>query len=211
MSVSDEDIQKACAVMQRQASRLTARGLPSGLNEDDLLSAGNEALDRAVREFDPELGVPFLFYAARCMRCAMLVAIRNQARRTRKQVALEVTNQNGETALLRPDPKAVDPALEVEAREKLVPRQKRSTVVLTEVRAVTPAAAEVGQMVQRLRLAMFDGISEKDVADVMRGLVERAKSGNIQAARLLLDHIAGGRSGCTVKQAVIVNPPDESP
>jgi hypothetical protein len=68
-------------------------------------------------------------------------------------------------------------------------------------------SVEVGQMVERLRLAMFGGISEQEVADVMRGLVDRARGGNVAAARLLLDHIAGGRSGCTVQQAVIVHPP----
>jgi hypothetical protein len=62
-------------------------------------------------------------------------------------------------------------------------------------------------MVQRLRLAMFGGISEQDVVDVMRGLVESARNGNVAAARLLLDNIAGGGSGCSVQQAVIVHTP----
>jgi hypothetical protein len=45
----------------------------------------------------------------------------------------------------------------------------------------------------------------------MRGLVQRAKSGNVQAARLLLEHIAGGRSGCTMTACRTVQPPGEAP
>jgi DNA-directed RNA polymerase specialized sigma24 family protein len=207
MSVSDEDVQKAFAVMQRQAKRLSARGLPAGLSEEDLCSAGGTALARAAREFDPDLGFPFEHYAARCMRTAMLEEIRKQARRNKKQQPLESEDEDGRGTILIADASAPDPAQEAEARELLVPTRKRSTVVLTQVRAATPAAAQVGQMVERLRLAMFGGISEQDVSDVMHALVERAKEGNVAAARLLLDHIAGGRSGCTVQQAVIVNPP----
>src|SRR5689334_4128134 len=110
MSVSDQDIQSACVVMQRQASRLARRGLPSGLNEEDLLSAGNTALARALREFDPGLGFPFLNYAARCMRNAMLLEVRKQASRARREHPLEITSQDGETALILPDRKASDPA-----------------------------------------------------------------------------------------------------
>jgi DNA-directed RNA polymerase specialized sigma24 family protein len=206
MPVSDEEVQSACAVMERQARRLAARGLPAGITEEDLCSAGGVALARAARDFDPDFGFPFAHFAARCVRCAMLEEIRQQARRNRKQRPLQGEDNNG-CPVPRIDVKASDPAQEAEARKLLRPMKKRSTVVLTQVRASSPAAAEVGQMVQRLRMALFGGISEQDVADVLRGLVERARGGNVAAARLLLEHIAGGRSGCSVQQAVIVHPP----
>lgn len=207
MPVTDEEVQRAYQVLEHQARKLAGRGLPAGISEEDLQSAGGLALARAVQQFDPQLGFPFAHYAARCVRGAMLEEVRKQARRNKRQQPLEAEDDEGRRTVLLPDGRAADPSEVAEVRELVAPRKKRSTVVLTQVRAGSPADAEVAQMVARLRLAMFGGVSEQDVAAVMKGLVERARQGNVPAARLLLDYIAGGRTGCTMQQAVIVHPP----
>ena len=50
-----------------------------------------------------------------------------------------------------------------------------------------PHAARVAQ----LRKALFDTVTEQDMQDVIRALVDAAKGGDIQAARILFDRILG--------------------
>ena len=50
-----------------------------------------------------------------------------------------------------------------------------------------PLAAKVG----RLREAAFDAVSEADMRAVLAKLVEQAKAGDIQAAKVLLDRCLG--------------------
>lgn len=45
--------------------------------------------------------------------------------------------------------------------------------------------------VAELRSALLDAVSEDDVKDVARALVEQATGGNVQAARVLLNRLMG--------------------
>jgi hypothetical protein len=55
-----------------------------------------------------------------------------------------------------------------------------------------------------LRQALFEALDSDAVRDVVTALVEKAKKGDIQAARLLLTY-AVGTPNVSVKNAVIVN------
>ncbi len=50
-----------------------------------------------------------------------------------------------------------------------------------------PHAAQVG----RLRSALLDAVTEDDMRAIIASLVEKAKSGSIQAARVLFDRVLG--------------------
>lgn len=48
-----------------------------------------------------------------------------------------------------------------------------------------------GGRVARLRSALLGAVSEADVHEVIAALVERAKAGDVQAARLVLERVLG--------------------
>lgn len=45
-----------------------------------------------------------------------------------------------------------------------------------------------------LRAAMFNGISETDVSDVVKGIVAKAKCGDPQSQKLFFDYLLGGKT-----------------
>lgn len=54
-----------------------------------------------------------------------------------------------------------------------------------------------------LRQALFDGVTEADVAEIAQGLVKKAKEGDLAATKLLLSYLVGGVAagggGTTIK------------
>lgn len=50
-------------------------------------------------------------------------------------------------------------------------------------------------MQNKLRQAIFDGVKEQDVKDVVQGIVKRAKDGDQQAMKYFFEYILGGKSG----------------
>lgn len=183
-----------------------ARRLPSGINRDDLESAGNLAVTQAMRTFDPALGFEFLNYAARAARNAMANEMARQRQRNRNREPMEIRGSDDPEgrALVRVDPKAGDPAEIAEVRE-MVRKRKRRSLVLTQVRAGSPEVAEIAAKAQQLRAAAFAAVGEQDMADVMKMIVANAKSGHVGSARLLLDYVGSGRGqGASVQQAIIL-------
>jgi hypothetical protein len=105
----------------------------------------------------------------------------------------------------RADPKASDPSEVAEARELVrVPRRAHKPASAAELTRTLPSPSEVADRVTALRAAMFGAVSESDVADVMRAVVDRAKGGSTRDAKLLLDLLAPARSGVTVHQQAVV-------
>lgn len=200
------NIDQAMRLVPAIARKLSDR-LPAGISQDDLESAGNLALTLASRSFDASLGFSFTSYAARAIRNAMLAELAKQRRLNERRVPLEIQGDDGERSMMRPDVKAVDPA-DLAATRELVQsvQRKRSSLVLTQVRATSPAVAEIAQAAQRLRTAAFQSVSEQDMSDVMKTLVKRAKDGHVGSARLLLDYVGNGRgtAGASMQQAIIV-------
>lgn len=69
---------------------------------------------------------------------------------------------------------------------------------------VVRADKQTGQWVAALKAACFNAVSPHDMTDIMKVIVKKAKKGNIQATKLLLDYLCGGKAG-GVNQTVIVN------
>ena len=87
------------AVVGYQVNALMSR-LPPHVMRDDLVSAGNLALLRAARSYDPDTGVPFARWAALRIRGALLDELRSQdwATRQARQKATRVATVSHELA-----------------------------------------------------------------------------------------------------------------
>lgn len=72
---------------------------------------------------------------------------------------------------------------------------------------LTPVNAEVASWQARLREAMFDGIKEQDVKDIVASLVQRAKDGDAQATRMVFEYLLGGARGASTVNNVQINAP----
>ena len=57
----------------------------------------------------------------------------------------------------------------------------------------------------KLRKALLDAISEEAIGDIVRGLIEAAKGGDVQAAKLLLDRGLGKQSAAEAPRIAIQN------
>lgn len=45
----------------------------------------------------------------------------------------------------------------------------------------------------KLRTAMFDGVTEQDVTDVVKSIVEKAKAGDAKSQQVFFDYIVGAK------------------
>lgn len=77
---------------------------------------------------------------------------------------------------------------------------KKRTILTAPVQSPAPNVAD---WMARLRAALFDAVTETDVAEIAGSLVKKAKEGDLQATRLLFSYVLGS-SSVNVKQAVIV-------
>lgn len=199
----NDRITSAADLVPWQARRFPR--LPRGITTDDLESAGNEALVHAATAWDPDHGTPWRTYARVAVKNAMKNVVRTA--RTRRSVPLEIEAEDG-TMLPRPDPKAADPADRAAAREMVgVPRARRGHV---SPAGPAPDPVVVATKAVALREAMFAEIQTEDAAAIVRRVAEKAKTGDLRAARLFFDLIAPARTGTTVvqQQAVIINRDD---
>lgn len=65
--------------------------------------------------------------------------------------------------------------------------------------------SDVGNWQARLRNALFDAVTETDVTEIAKSLVDKAKGGDLGATRLLFSYVLGGTS-VKVNQAVFLPP-----
>jgi hypothetical protein len=63
---------------------------------------------------------------------------------------------------------------------------------LDEARVATPKPNGVGAWADKLRQAAFDAVKESDMTDLMGSLMKRAKDGDNNAAKLVLNYLTGG-------------------
>lgn len=160
-------------------------------SEDELRSAGHEALVRSALRYDPSEGVPFAAFAHYRIRGAMLDAIRRVApslrARSRAMRALESTqalleqSQQTNSARESADPRSL--AERVQAAADLV-AQATAAVILAKGghedpdalvgSATSPEAAVLDREAKALLEAAVDGLSEPEQALVdavyIRGL-----------------------------------------
>jgi len=77
--------------------------------------------------------------------------------------------------------------------------------------APPPSRAALAEVQEELQLAVYGGISERDVTEIMKSMVDKAKRGDIKAARLVLDIIRPTHAPAPLIQnnvGVGVNVPD---
>jgi RNA polymerase sigma factor (sigma-70 family) len=182
------------------------RNLPPGINRDDLVSVGNEAVVEALQFYDPACGVSFKTCCKTTIRSRMIDAIRAAQRHSRKRVGLEETRPDGERSALPADPKAEDPAVVAQAREKA--RRVKTRTTVTDLATSLPAPEDVAQRVLDLRAAMFAAVKPEDIREVMSAVVAQAQNGNLRAAKLLID-LLGPSSGVTVQTAIVQTTSEE--
>lgn len=68
-------------------------------------------------------------------------------------------------------------------------------------------SSEVSCWQASMRAALYNGVTENDMADIVRGLVERAKKGDLKAADMLFKWTMG-QPQVTVKQTVVMRDGD---
>lgn len=79
---------------------------------------------------------------------------------------------------------------------------------------LTPQANAVASYQETLREAMFDAVTEADVAAIVKGIVSKAKEGDEKSLKLLFEYILGGRQGppqIRDSNVVINEPPNGRP
>jgi len=84
---------------------------------------------------------------------------------------------------------------------------------LDEVAQGESTAAQLILMQNDLRLSVFDGISQQDVKEIVEVLVAKAKKGDLQAMRFVLEYIVGTRNHpfMAIQNNVHVQPPVPPP
>lgn len=74
---------------------------------------------------------------------------------------------------------------------------------------LTPPQNETESFQNKLRLAMYGAITEQDMAEIVKGMVQRAKDGDEKAVRMVFEYLLAG--GKTPSQATQINvyPPEK--
>lgn len=88
---------------------------------------------------------------------------------------------------------------------------KHSVARLKDVAAGLPSIDESAACAQKLKAAMFDGITEKDKATIMGKLKDKALSGDLKATELLLKVIGQAAPTPTYSVGVRVNQDGRQP
>lgn len=69
-------------------------------------------------------------------------------------------------------------------------------------------SSEVSSWQAAMRAALFDGVTEGDMAEIVKGLVQRAKKGDLKATDMLFKWTMG-QPQVTVNRTVVMNRVDE--
>jgi hypothetical protein len=64
-----------------------------------------------------------------------------------------------------------------------------NSLKLAEIRKSLPPIDMAAQCATRLKQAMFDGITEADMGEIMKGLVKKAKEGDAKATKVLFETV----------------------
>lgn len=172
---------------------------------EELLGVCQAVLVEAALQFDPEVSHNGLegFAAYAGQRCKWQIAQWFREQTPPSVTSLDAPLRSGDCRRgdLLPDRRVLPPdavVSQVEVAEAASVRPVR----LAEVRQ-REVVPEAGQWAAKLRLACYNAVTEDDMTGVMAAVVKKAKKGDLAAAKLLLDYLAGGRHG-GVQQTVIV-------
>jgi hypothetical protein len=192
-------------IVERAARNVAGRRDPELIEE--LVAIGNLALTEASQQFDPSTGEELQKFLYRRVRRAMDNELRRFAYHGRRVQRLDSPlsrdDPDGATVVTATaDRRASDPATEVAAAESMLPAKRGyNSLRLDQVEVLAPIG--VGDWAAKLRAATFNAVNETDMTEVMQAVVKRAKLGDLAAAKLLLDYMAGGRQG-NVRQTIVV-------
>lgn len=76
---------------------------------------------------------------------------------------------------------------------------------LSEAREMTPAPKGIGAWAEKLREAAMSSVEETDMKDIMSSMVKRAKNGDMQAAKFVMQFIGSmGTEGAQKPQNVVI-------
>jgi hypothetical protein len=68
--------------------------------------------------------------------------------------------------------------------------RKNQIVTLSQARRALPSLGESAACAQKLKAAIFEGIRESDMKEIMERLVKKAKQGDLAATKTLLDFLS---------------------
>ncbi len=74
---------------------------------------------------------------------------------------------------------------------------------LSDAQAMAPAPAGVGAWAEQLREAAYDAVKEGDVKELIATYMEKAKAGDLNAAKFVLNFLTGGAPKVQVQKVVI--------
>jgi len=177
--------------------RSTALRLAGNGDVEEAEGFAIDGLVKAAQTFDPARGASFKTFAILLMRQAIFDEFGKRGRRQALSLDAAIYSDDEQTTLaqvvssdreLRPE-EAADLN---ERKKRLLDRLKTNhSITLRECRQRTPAPAKLGQYYEAMRQVVCDSVSEKDVAEIMKSLVARAKDGDVNAAKLVLAQVAG--------------------
>lgn len=67
------------------------------------------------------------------------------------------------------------------------------------------AESDMVDMQAQLRLAMFNAITEDDVADIVKKQIAKAKAGDERALRFVMGQVLGGDRNVTLNQTLVAD------
>ncbi len=190
-------ILEAVGLIESLAEQFVKYGLPRGFNIEDLVSAGNEGIAEAARDWSPTRGVSWPDFVRDRARRQMQSALSAAKRETRRSRPLDFEMENGDR-LPRADRNSAEPHQVLSARE--------TTEEIYAAAAKRPVLdpAAVAEKVTALRSAMFADVEAADVKAVMAKIVAMAKDGNWKAIDTFLQLLGNGPPGMNIKTDVNV-------
>jgi hypothetical protein len=89
-------------------------------------------------------------------------------------------------------------------------KKAKNTLKISDAQQRTPASG-VGEWAQALHEATFNAVTEQDMADVMKVIVDKAKSGDLGAAKLLLGYVTPSRPAAAQQVVMVQHGTPEPP
>ena len=177
--VVDDRLSVGYPMIERVAREFSDK-MPPGTTLDDLRSLGGEELLRANNSFDPADGRPWQGFLVKWLRYQFRDYLRTARKRAKRQHPLEFETKDGER-LPRSDPRAVDPAGEVECRDT----NASGRDAVARLKATMPPVDRVAAKAKRLIEETLDAVRDGEMGEVLRAVMKRAKAGDLAAVKLL--------------------------
>lgn len=85
----------------------------------------------------------------------------------------------------------------------LPPKRSYHLPRLSEMQSLTPAPNGVGAWAEKLREAAYDAVKEADVQELIKSLMEKAKAGDLKAAKFVMDFLTGGAPKVQMQTVIV--------